>query len=863
MSDSSQDPIGILIAGDHVTDEFFYPKEKGSEIANAKENYNFGIQHHYYSIPYSGGASLIAQFLQKLVNPSNYQIGVICDDKKFVTREILKKYPQIRHFNQDTGVECDIKIRVFRGRKFLGVSEIKYQHYDIPKLGFEGIVPNPVRYLIINDIGKGFRENKKKCEQLLDICEKNQISKVFLKQNPPFILTNSDPCYLKILKDAIQKLVIIVNSSDLRFEGANISYRLSWEKTAEDILYQITNNPEFDDLRQCACLIVRIGLEGALVIKRPYDNVKNMKANLYFDPYSMEDSLHENIEGNIQGISIAFLSGFIKNYIFDNPRTEIICENAIKEGLNTARNMWLWGYGQEDTPDRIPNEINVNQIKTAEPEIIPSKMICPSLISCTSSINLENQIDLSSVSLNMKEFKQHHNVNLWTILSKNREKQSIGTIAYTIVREDIRDLKGTEFPIFQIGNLMAVDRSEIENYQSIKNIIKEYLQSDNHKNPLSIAIFGPPGSGKSYGIKEILKNINETDVKFLSFNLSQFTEIKQLTMAFHKIRDQTLLGNFPLVFFDEFDCKFLNEQLGWIKYFLAPMQDGCFFDGENLHPIGRCILVFAGGVFSDYASFEEECKMDKSKDTKGLDFISRLRGYISIIDCNPTNENDEFYKIRRGILLRSILLKMAPQIVNSKKIDIDENVLRAFIKVPSYRHGVRSILALVEMSNLKNKKKFKPSALPPYEQLKLHVDADSFTNLLLRNIHFEESTGLITDFIISKFQHEIEAFYSDKYKYAFNDLTPDQRTDVVHGLKGFVQDIPKLLRDLDYGFVRDDNTFNNLGINEPKLLNYAKNIDNSQSGSILPHQKNIKQKLRLISILPEVMKEAHFRIYPI
>ena len=35
---------------------------------------------------------------------------------------------------------------------------------------------------------------------------------------------------------------------------------------------------------------------------------------------------------------------------------------------------------------------------------------------------------------------------------------------------------------------------------------------------------------------------------------------------------------------------------GWLRYFLAPMQDGKFLQGEMAHPIGKAIFVFAGGT---------------------------------------------------------------------------------------------------------------------------------------------------------------------------------------------------------------------------------------------------------------------------
>jgi pantothenate kinase-related protein Tda10 len=53
--------------------------------------------------------------------------------------------------------------------------------------------------------------------------------------------------------------------------------------------------------------------------------------------------------------------------------------------------------------------------------------------------------------------------------------------------------------------LRTVDRSEIESYQSIRNLMKEYIAKENPKTPLCMAVFGPPGSGKSFGVNQLPK----------------------------------------------------------------------------------------------------------------------------------------------------------------------------------------------------------------------------------------------------------------------------------------------------------------------------------------------------------------------
>lgn len=228
-------------------------------------------------------------------------------------------------------------------------------------------------------------------------------------------------------------------------------------------------------------------------------------------------------------------------------------------------------------------------------------------------------------------------------------------------------------------------------------------------------------------------------------------------------------GKIPLVFFDEFDSKFGGENLGWIKHFLVPMQEGEFMDCESMHPIGKSIFVFAGGTCSTFMKFCDlcDCKSsnkstpsnyqmdsDSNVSNKCPDFLSRLRGYVNILGpnrvkenkgeackienkeaCKIENEGDEEYIIRRAILLRSLIEDYAPKIINNKEVaDINKSLLKALLKVSEYKHGVRSMQAIVEMSMLSSKDSWQKAFLPPKDQLELHIkDTTEFYQLLSQN----------------------------------------------------------------------------------------------------------------------------------
>jgi hypothetical protein len=144
--------------------------------------------------------------------------------------------------------------------------------------------------------------------------------------------------------------------------------------------------------------------------------------------------------------------------------------------------------------------------------------------------------------------------------------------------------------------------------------MKEYLKRENPGAPLCIGVFGPPGSGKSFGVVQLANSVDKKRVRKIEFNVSQFESTHDLIDAFHKVRDLVLEGKIPLVFFDEFDSSFEGNKLGWLKYFLAPMNDGEFKHGETMHPLGKSIFVFAGGTSDTFQEFAREGDLDESLD---------------------------------------------------------------------------------------------------------------------------------------------------------------------------------------------------------------------------------------------------------
>jgi hypothetical protein len=288
---------------------------------------------------------------------------------------------------------------------------------------------------------------------------------------------------------------------------------------------------------------------------------------------------------------------------------------------------------------------------------------------------------------------------------------------------------------------VLVDRREVESVRAVQKLIKAHLDNigklrdpEKHR-PLSIAVFGPPGSGKSTAVKKIIEGFKghpaRPEVMKDPFNLAQFTDSADLHDAFDEILKYIARQQVPIAFFDEFDSRFQGEEWGWLKFFLSPMEDGVY----RGKPVNTAIFVFAGGTSSTYSQFSLEnrpstdVQVQAFARAKGPDFVSRLRGYLNVVGVNPADSEDELYLIRRAIVFRSILQQLQ-RLGPDKKADIDADMLRASLFVPQYKNNARSIRTLLEISARFPDKRISTSTLPLVHQLNMLTDGQAFLDLL-------------------------------------------------------------------------------------------------------------------------------------
>jgi hypothetical protein len=446
---------------------------------------------------------------------------------------------------------------------------------------------------------------------------------------------------------------------------------------------------------------------------------QQVQARLFFDPSAMEEDWERSYPGSMLGYNTCLTASIVHQIILNLDEPDF--GRGIQGGVAAARLLHKEGYGQRGS---TPEQANLH---------FPSKIIAEEICHQTQTLaEALIQDPAGSLVSPPPPEKPRLQRGYWTIL-EDRYTDQIETVARQVVLDGSQAAL-RQVPLGRFGALVTVDRREIEALNGIQRLILEYCSTTQNK-PLSIAVFGPPGSGKSFGVIQVAKSILG-EIKDLSFNISQFRHPDSLLDALHQVRDVGLSGKIPLVFWDEFDTSLDDLPLGWLRYFLAPMQDGAFQEGQLVHPIGRCIFVFAGGTSHKMDLFGIDMDEDKKRAVKLPDFISRLKGFLNVLGPNRIegSESDPYYVLRRAIILRSIFERNVPQIIHKldgkKVVHIDAGLLRAFLLTSNYKHGVRSMESLVSMSTLSDKSSYDRSSLPPEEQLNLHVIANEFLALM-------------------------------------------------------------------------------------------------------------------------------------
>ncbi|WP_329338731.1 hypothetical protein OG252_24610 [Streptomyces sp. NBC_01352] len=572
------------------------------------------------------------------------------------------------------------------------------------------LVESGLKYFEDHDLPKGIdREDK--------------VPWLLVKLGGDGMLDRNDKLH-RALTQRRDKVIVVTTADDLRrVPGTKISRSTAWDLEASDCARVFRTQ---DRLNQYRFVVVSFGPAGALLFDREAND--DARLRLFYDASTVEGSSDFWLNGRMWGYTSALTAAICRKILTSwEDDASLVVGNAVmndgvRRGIGAMQRIYDAGFGPISDDDAL---------------CFPVAEVGAAINGTASGRVAEVPVDREAGSS-------------WTVL--NASPRRLDEIAHEIVYKGVeKALEVTKVPHLKYGRVVTVDRREIESYQSVRSLVKDYverrgtrvrnyweMQQARTPVPLSIAIFGQPGSGKSTAVREIIGSlkIQDRELKIEEFNLSQFRGTSELIDSFHLLRDHRLRGRVPVVLWDEFDTDF-DGTLGWLRYFLSPMQDGSFQQGQAVHPIGRSVFVFAGGVastldeFKNLGSAEEfnpaKGSTEEFKLAKGPDFLSRVRGTMELQGIDK-RDDDPLWVLRRAILLRSILQSETHLFDGHEDgvSAIDADVLNAFLGVEKFSHGVRSLRAIVVNSSLAGEYYYSKSSLPNETQLNLHVKSGEF-----------------------------------------------------------------------------------------------------------------------------------------
>lgn len=588
--------------------------------------------------------------------------------------------------------------------------------------------------LVIQDSGLGFRHCREGWPQALTDPAPEKLPSQIIYKFGQYNESKENPLLDRIVELGLaERTTLVTTLSDLRACSVKIGISLSWELMMEEVVDAVLNpNCPFVDVKgkglKYGRVIVTMGASGAVIVEDGH-------GTLIFDQSGQEGDFVSRYPGQIMGYHTCLL-GALAAVWAEKPEAMNWTE-ASRIGTILARYLHIYGYETVGVDNAYYLQFPFREISEVYRKLKSGEALKPR--------GIEKQIcDLGTFTTETRSLVRKAGHASWTILEENllRSRQDIDKAEWhsetvldcarnIVIRGPLAALPDVPVEIF--GAWSSADRQEIEGVRGVNNAMKDYLEQKNFEKPMCVAVFGSPGAGKSFAVKEIARGLGVQEKAQLTFNLSQFESPDELHSAFSEIRDLNLKGILPLVFWDEFDSNCAGQPLGWLHYFLAPMQDGEYTDHGVSRPLGGGIYVFAGATRHTFEAFQAG---DHAEDraAKKPDFISRLRAYINIrgINGNPNTIEDRLYLIRRAFILRQYLETTAPQLNRGGEFTVEPGVLDAFLRVTKYTHGARSLENLIKMSTLADKRNFELSSLPPDNIIEMNVNVMEFKALTYR-----------------------------------------------------------------------------------------------------------------------------------
>ena len=489
----------IVVAGD-ITIDWNIASRHGLD----NKNYDFSRDIWARAYKQRGGAFLLADLIKAITSSSSQEVEYNVFQINPPTDTILPSDNRFHHAYALWSLFKEKGEEIWRLADQLGFDQ---RPGDAPAFGDWNQVekdPTEADLIILNDEGLGFRDCR-------DLWPKALTAR---KAKPWVLLKMAHPVAQGELWDYLQnhhadRLIVVTTSKNLRQTEVQVSQGISWERTAQDVAWELIYNPQVNSFSHCAAVIISFDTAGAFLLSRLEGDATQVvgesnypQYRLFFDPMVIEGMWKQAHPGGMTGYTTCLTAGIAHQMLntLDQPNIQA----GIQAGLGAMRKLHLKGYRLQEVAEgtqlTFPVEEIAEELKRDDSPFSVVDVQGP----------FEHLIKPAGEAGDREE-------RWWTIL-EDQHRDHLDILAEEIVLNGAESALN-DVPQGNFGHMLTVDRREIESYRSIYAFAEDLHIGQSGK-PLSLAVFGAPGSGKSFGITQVAQSLAPGMIEPLQFNLS-------------------------------------------------------------------------------------------------------------------------------------------------------------------------------------------------------------------------------------------------------------------------------------------------------------------------------------------------------
>ena len=165
--------------------------------------------------------------------------------------------------------------------------------------------PERADLLVLDDASLGFRDHPELWPKVLKNTECQPW--VILKLSYPIA---NNRLLAHLIATCADRLITVVTANDLRLANAQISRGLSWERVAQDTLWELSYGSEMKELAKSAHVVVSFKADGAVLISR---TGTGLKCKLFFDPNTIENVWETGFKGGMVGYNTCLAAAIARS----------------------------------------------------------------------------------------------------------------------------------------------------------------------------------------------------------------------------------------------------------------------------------------------------------------------------------------------------------------------------------------------------------------------------------------------------------------------------------------------------------------------------------------------------------------------